>query len=203
VRPATPPRPGAFDVVAIGSSTGGPQALFALLDKIGARLALPILITQHMPPTFTAILAQHLSKVSGAVAAEAKDGEPVVAGRIYVAPGDHHMTVAQDGAVRLISLVQTPPENFCRPAVDPMMRSVAKVYGARALSIILTGMGRDGAAGAAVVAKAGGTVIAQDEATSVVWGMPGATVQATRCDGVLPLPEIGEYLRRAATGAQS
>jgi two-component system chemotaxis response regulator CheB len=202
IRPASPAKAGAFDIVAIGSSTGGPQALFAILDGIGSRLSLPILITQHMPPTFTAILAQHLAKVSGAKAAEAQDGEPVVARRIYVAPGDQHMTVAADGPAKVIRLTQTPPENFCRPAVDPMLRSIAKVYGARTLAIILTGMGRDGAAGAAVIAGAGGTVVAQDEATSVVWGMPGATVQATRCDAVLPLAEIGEYLRRVATGAQ-
>jgi two-component system chemotaxis response regulator CheB len=153
-----------------------------------------------MPPTFTTIMAQHLAKASGATAAEARDGEVVQAKRIYVAPGDYHMTVAEDGPAKVIRLSQDAPENFCRPAVDPMLRSIAKAYGGRALAVILTGMGHDGAKGSLAVANAGGTVIAQDEPSSVVWGMPGAAVQAGACEAVLPLAEIGAYLRRAMGG---
>jgi two-component system, chemotaxis family, protein-glutamate methylesterase/glutaminase len=153
-----------------------------------------------MPPTFTTIMAQHLAKASGAETAEARDGEAVQARRIYVAPGDYHMTVVEDGATRLIRLNQAAPENFCRPAVDPMLRSVAKAYGGHALAVILTGMGQDGAAGSRAIDAAGGSVIAQDEQTSVVWGMPGAAVQTGTCDAVLPLGEIGGYLRRAMGG---
>jgi two-component system chemotaxis response regulator CheB len=120
----------------------------------------------------------------------------VRANRIYVAPGDFHMKVAVENGGKVIRLSKEPPENFCRPAVDPMFRSVAQAYGAGVLAVVLTGMGSDGAKGARVVADAGGSVIAQDEATSVVWGMPGATAAAGVCSAVLPLPEIGTYLRR-------
>ncbi|MBX6323168.1 MAG: chemotaxis protein CheB, partial [Rhodospirillaceae bacterium] len=185
---------------AIGSSTGGPQALLSVLRDIGPALTVPVLITQHMPPTFTTIMARHLATAAGAEAAEARDGEPVRGGRIYVAPGGLHMTVTAEGRDRTIRLDRAPPENFCRPAVDPMLRSVARAYGRRALAVILTGMGRDGTAGARAVAEAGGTVVAQDEPSSVVWGMPGAAVEAGVCDAVLPLAEIGPYLRRAVGG---
>jgi two-component system chemotaxis response regulator CheB len=186
------------EIVAIGSSTGGPQALFKVLGGLGGRTDLPILITQHMPATFTAILAEHIAQASRIPTAEARDGEPVERGRIYVAPGDIHMTVAIEGGQRIIRLVKSAPENFCRPAVDPMLRSVAQVYGARALIVILTGMGSDGQKGSAAVVAAGGSVIAQDEATSVVWGMPGAVARAGLCSAVLPLSEIAPYLRRFA-----
>jgi two-component system chemotaxis response regulator CheB len=193
---------GIAQVIAIGSSTGGPQALLSVLNGIGPSLTLPVLITQHMPPTFTTIMAQHLTKTSGTQASEARDGEAIVPGRIYVAPGDYHMTVAVENGTKVLRLNQRAPENFCRPAVDPMFRSVAEAYGSHALAVILTGMGRDGAAGATAIAAAGGAVVAQDEATSVVWGMPGAAVQAGCVDSVLALPEIGAYLRRAM-GRQS
>ncbi|MFZ5789649.1 MAG: protein-glutamate methylesterase/protein-glutamine glutaminase [Pseudomonadota bacterium] len=186
------------EIVAIGSSTGGPQALFKVLGGLGGRTDLPILITQHMPATFTAILAEHIAQASRIPTAEARDGEPVERGRIYVAPGDIHMTVAIEDGKRVIRLVKSAPENFCRPAVDPMLRSVAQVYGARALIVILTGMGSDGQKGSAAVVAAGGSVIAQDEATSVVWGMPGAVARAGLCSAVLPLSEIAPYLRRFA-----
>ena len=182
-------------VIAIGSSTGGPQALSALLDKLPTGLRLPILITQHMPPTFTTILARHLTKSSGIRAAEAVDGEPVEGGRIYVAPGDFHMIpVAEDGAIRL-RLTQEAPENFCRPSVDPMFRAAARVWGGRAIGIILTGMGQDGLVGGQALIEAGGTLVAQDEKTSVVWGMPGAVAMAGLCSAVLPLPELAHWLR--------
>jgi two-component system chemotaxis response regulator CheB len=184
------------EIIAIGSSTGGPQALLAVLGKFPNSIRLPILITQHMPATFTSILAEHLARASGWACAEAVDGEPVRANRIYVAPGDFHMKVSAEGGGRLIRLTKEPPENFCRPAVDPMFRSVAQVYGAGVLGVVLTGMGSDGAKGARAVVDAGGSIIAQDEATSVVWGMPGAAAAAGVCSAVLPLPEITTYLRR-------
>ena len=151
------------EIIAIGSSTGGPQALFQVLRDIGPNPGVPILITQHMPPTFTKILAEHASRASGLPCKEAEDGEAVERGRVYIAPGDYHMLLNQDS-----------PVNFCRPAVDPMLQSVVELYGSRILTVIMTGMGSDGMLGSQAVVDAGGTVIAQDELTSVVWGMPGA-----------------------------
>ncbi len=195
-------QPGAVrpNVLAIGSSTGGPQALFALFGNLKSDIQQPILITQHMPPTFTTILAEHIARASGRPCAEAKDGEVVASGHIYVAPGDFHMVVEPNKAQRVFRLSNAPPENFCRPAVDPMLRSLAKVFGPRVLSVILTGMGHDGLGGGEAVTKAGGTVIAQDEATSVVWGMPGAVATAGICSAVLPIKELAPYIMRVAQG---
>lgn len=187
------------DVIAIGSSTGGPQALFRLLEDIGSSVDLPILITQHMPPTFTTILAEHISRACGRPCKEACDGDVVEKGSVYVAPGDYHMVV-EAGALKKLRLNQDPPENFCRPAVDPMLRSVANVYGRNVLVVILTGMGSDGTKGAQVVVDSGGVVISQDEASSVVWGMPGAVAQAGLSSAVLPLGELGAQVRRIAQG---
>jgi two-component system, chemotaxis family, protein-glutamate methylesterase/glutaminase len=206
VAPAGPPAPIKLraeakiqpEILAIGSSTGGPQALFKVLGGLGGRADLPILVTQHMPATFTAILAEHIAQASKIPTAEARDGEPVVRGRIYVAPGDIHMTVAIEDGKKVIRLIKSAPENFCRPAVDPMLRSVAAAYGARCMVLILTGMGSDGQKGSSAVVAAGGSVVAQDEASSVVWGMPGAVAKAGLCSAVLPLPEIAPYLRRLA-----
>jgi two-component system chemotaxis response regulator CheB len=186
------------EILAIGSSTGGPQALFALFRQLPATLKQPIFITQHMPATFTTILAEHLTRASGRTAQEGVDGEPIVRGRIYVAPGDFHMKIEAKGTDRIIRLTKEPPENFCRPAVDPMFRSLAQIYGPAVLSVILTGMGSDGAKGGQAVVAAGGTVIAQDEATSVVWGMPGAAAAAGICSAVLPLADIGPQIMRLA-----
>ncbi|UEM04226.1 chemotaxis response regulator protein-glutamate methylesterase [Skermanella rosea] len=187
----TPP-----DIIAIGSSTGGPQALFEVLSHLKGGIRQPILITQHMPATFTTILAEHITRQCGIACAEAKDGEPLVGGRIYLAPGDFHMTLATRGGGTVLSVNKDPPENFCRPAVDPMMRTIAKIYGRRAFAIILTGMGQDGMRGCAELVAAGGIVIAQDEPSSVVWGMPGAVSTAGLCSAVLPLREIGPYIRK-------
>ena len=183
----------------IGSSTGGPPALTAVLEALGkTTISVPILITQHMPPTFTGILAEHLARASGLPAAEGKHGEPITAGRIYVAPGGHHMVV-EGGAVPSIRIDDSPPVNYCKPAVDPLFDSGAQVYGAATLALVLTGMGHDGAEGGRAVAAAGGTVVAQDEASSVVWGMPGATARAGVCSAVLPLDripgQIADYLK--------
>jgi two-component system chemotaxis response regulator CheB len=193
----TAPAFGKFDCLAVGSSTGGPQALFALFRALGRVDRMPVFVTQHMPATFTTILAEHLAQASGMPAAEGKDGEAVVAGRIYVAPGDFHMTVEQQGAGAVVRLNKNAPENFCRPAVDPMLRSITKMYGARTLFVMLTGMGQDGLRGARELVAAGSTVIAQDEATSVVWGMPGAVATAGLCTAVLPLNEIAPYVKKA------
>jgi len=186
-------------ILAIGSSTGGPQALVRLLGELRGALDLPIVVTQHMPKTFTAILAEHLTKASGRACAEAVDGEPIVAGRVYVAPGDQHMEVAPGhGAQPVIRLTRNPPENFCRPAVDPMFRSLAAVYGSKVLAVVLTGMGQDGLDGGKALVQAGANLIAQDEASSVVWGMPGAVANAGLCAAVLPLGEIAAKVRNLA-----
>lgn len=175
----------------IGASTGGPQALFNVLGKLPKPFRLPILITQHMPPTFTKILAEHIQRQTGFQAAEAVDGERVLAGRVYVAPGGLHMTLAGNASQPVISINDAPPVNFCRPAVDPLFTSAAQIYSSACLAIVLTGMGHDGRDGAAEVVAHGGTVIAQDEPTSVVWGMPGAVTQAGLASFVLPLDRIG------------
>lgn len=212
-RPLAAPEPGPIilrrpsavrpRVIVIGSSTGGPPALTAVLQTLGGDGAdVPILITQHMPPTFTGILAEHLARASGRPAAEGQDGEPVTAGRIYVAPGGRHMVV-EPGAVPTIRLTDDPPVNYCRPAVDPLFEAVVKVYGAATLAVVLTGMGHDGAEGARAVAQAGGTVIAQDEASSVVWGMPGATARAGVCSAILPLDRIPGQLSRYLKGIKA
>jgi two-component system chemotaxis response regulator CheB len=184
------------DCIAVGSSTGGPQALFKVFQMLGKVTNLPIFVTQHMPATFTTILAEHLAQAGGMPAAEAKDGEQVAPGRVYVAPGDFHMTVHVEGARKVLRLDKNPPENFCRPAVDPMLRSLAKVYGGKVLTLILTGMGQDGMKGGKEIINAGGVVVAQDEGTSVVWGMPGAVTGAGLCSAVLPLSDIAPFLRK-------
>jgi two-component system, chemotaxis family, protein-glutamate methylesterase/glutaminase len=182
--------------IAIGSSTGGPQALLEVLRDIAPSVKLPILVTQHMPATFTTLLAEHIARATGVPCAEGKDGDPVRSGQIYLAPGDFHMVLERDGTGAVIRLNQDPPENFCRPAVDPMLRSLVKIYGPSLLTIILTGMGSDGQKGATEVVQAGGTIIAQDEATSVVWGMPGAVATSGLCSAVLPVQEIGPSVRK-------
>ncbi len=163
----------------------------------------PILITQHMPATFTTILAEHIGRVASMPCAEAVDGEPVAGGRIYLAPGDHHMSVVTRDGGRFIKLDQGPRENFCRPSVDPMLRSMSAVWGDGVLALILTGMGSDGLGGCRTVVQAGGKVLAQDEATSVVWGMPGAVARAGVCSEILALSEIGPRVARIAGGARN
>ena len=186
------------NVIAIGSSTGGPQALFKVIKDIGAGLPQPIVITQHMPPSFTTILAEHISRQCSVHCVEAQDNQVIEAGCYYVAPGDFHMLLESSGGQTIARLSKTPPENFCRPSVDPMLRSLVPIYGRNILTVILTGMGSDGTRGGEVVVQAGGSVIAQDEATSVVWGMPGSAAMAGICSAVLPVDEIGSYVRRIA-----
>ncbi len=184
------------DLIAIGSSTGGPQALFKVLGGLGGSVPQPILITQHMPATFTSLLAGHIAKVANAPCAEAKDGEPIRPGHIYLAPGDYHMTAEKGESGTVLRLNQAERENYCRPAVDPMLRSLVPLYGSRLLVIILTGMGSDGCKGAQAVVAAGGSVVAQDNETSIVWGMPGAVASAGLCSAVLPLSDIAPYVRK-------
>ena len=189
------------EIIAIGSSTGGPQALFAVLSALKPGLPQPIVITQHMPATFTTILAEHIERASGIPTHEAAEGMALQGGHIYVAPGEFHMTIEAQGGQKIVKLLKTPPENYCRPSVDPMLRSLIKLYARRIFTVILTGMGQDGLRGGEAVVAAGGSVIAQDEATSVVWGMPGAVATAGICSAVLPLAEIAPYIRKVATRA--
>jgi two-component system, chemotaxis family, protein-glutamate methylesterase/glutaminase len=197
--PNTPPR-----VLLIGASTGGPQALNSLVAEIGSVFQrVPVLITQHMPPTFTAVLAEHLSRVAKRPVHEAVDGEEIVAGTVYLAPGGKHMKVTRRDSTAVISIDDGPLVNFCKPAVDPMFTSAAEVWGNKVLALVLTGMGSDGLAGAKMIVAAGGHVLAQDEATSVVWGMPGQVTNAGLCSAVLPLSEIAAKLTRLFTGERS
>ena len=190
-------------VLLIGSSTGGPQALMNLVAGIGPVIdQYPVLITQHMPPTFTTILAEHLTRASGRPAHEAIDGEPVKAGKIYLAPGGRHMRVARSGGNPVITLDDGPQINFCKPAVDPLFASATAVWQAGILAVVLTGMGSDGAQGGKAIVAAGGNVIAQDEATSVVWGMPGAVANAGVCAAVLPLDQIAPKVVRVFSGVR-
>ncbi|NBX74737.1 MAG: chemotaxis response regulator protein-glutamate methylesterase [Alphaproteobacteria bacterium] len=197
------PWPAGFrpEIVAIGSSTGGPQALFNVIKPLAGHLKLPVVITQHMPPAFTTTLADHISKQTGMRCKEAAEGDELKTGEILLAPGGYHMLVRRMGASPAkVTLTQDAPENFCRPAVDPMLRSIVSVFGKNVLTVILTGMGSDGAKGCEVVVKAGGAVLAQDEATSVVWGMPGAVAQTGACSALLPVNDIGPAILKLASG---
>jgi two-component system, chemotaxis family, protein-glutamate methylesterase/glutaminase len=185
----------------VGSSTGGPQALTALFEQLTAAVdRAPVLITQHMPPTFTTVLAEHLRRVCGRDAHEAEHGEPVLAGGLYLAPGGRHMRVVRESNVVKIALDDEPPINFCRPSVDPLFSSAASVWGASVLAVVLTGMGSDGTRGAADIVAAGGSIIAQDESTSVVWGMPRSVAMAGLCSAVLPLDQIAGKIFRLVMG---
>ena len=195
-RPARSVRTGPFGLLVIGCSTGGPDALATVLPQLPADLPVPVLVVQHMPPVFTRLLAQRLDGQSPLSVAEAAAGERVVPGRVLIAPGGFHLVVRRSGMGLVTELTEDPPENFCRPAVDVLFRSAA-ASGERVLAAVLTGMGRDGERGARLVREAGGEVFAQDDVTSVVWGMPGAVVGAGQADRVLPLPEVGAELARA------
>ncbi len=188
----------------IGSSTGGPQALARLIGQISATIErAPVLITQHMPAIFTPVLVEHLTRESGRRISEAEHEEPVVAGKVYVAPGGRHMRVVRGRSGPAIELGDDPPINFCKPSVDALLSSAAKVWGATSLALVLTGMGSDGTRGATDIAAAGGSVIAQDEATSVVWGMPRSVALAGLCSAVLPLSRIGPELNHLFRGARA
>jgi two-component system, chemotaxis family, protein-glutamate methylesterase/glutaminase len=211
--PATPPpsvirrqprlRQGVRAVV-IGTSTGGPRALSVMMPELCKAVTAPILIVQHMPAGFTKPLAESLARQTGRKAEEAVDGEPLEPEKVYIAPGGRHLLIRGTAALPKTGLTDQPPENGCRPAADVLFRSAAAVFGSELIAVIMTGMGQDGTAGLSVVRRAGGYVIAQDEATSVVWGMPGSAVKAGVADEVRPLDQIAraaaELIRRDVPG---
>jgi two-component system chemotaxis response regulator CheB len=183
-------------VLVIGCSTGGPEALARVLPQLPPSLPVPVLLVQHMPPVFTRQFAQRLDRLCQLRVREAVDGVPLQPGTIHLAPGDHHLVVRSTGKGQLTALNQAPPENFCRPAVDPLFRSAVSAYGGAVLAVVLTGMGSDGRSGAAEVREAGGTVLVQDQASSVVWGMPGAVASAGLADEIVPLDRVAEAIQR-------
>jgi two-component system chemotaxis response regulator CheB len=196
-----PVQSGRAEIVAIATSTGGPNALAELFAGLPGDLAAPVVIVQHMPPMFTRLLAERLSAQSSIQVAEGRPGSVLRPGHAWVAPGDFHMTVARDAVQARIHLNQEPPENSCRPAADVLFRSVAQAYGANVLAVVLTGMGQDGLRGCEAIRAAGGQVIVQDEATSVVWGMPGFVTRAGLADRVLPMSLVApEIVRRVRAG---
>ncbi len=184
-----------YSAVAVGVSTGGPMALEKLIPGLPV-LPVPMLIVQHMPPTFTAQLAEHLTRRSKMPVREATQGMDVQPGHIYIAPGNYHLRVRRAGTGVIATLDQEPPENSCRPAVDVLFRSAAQVYGGEVLSVVLTGMGQDGLAGTRVLKAAGASSLVQDRSSSVVWGMPGAVVGAGLADQILPLSAIASEITK-------
>lgn len=186
-------------IVIIGVSTGGPDALARVVPLLPAQLSVPILIAQHMPPIFTSMLATRLTSRSALPVRECVSGEMVSSGCAIIAPGDFHMVVQQEDGVTHLRTHQGPRENFCRPSVDVLFRSVASVYGERTLAVVLTGMGQDGLKGCEMLRAAGARIYVQDEASSVVWGMPGFVAKAGLADKVLPLDQIAAEIVRATT----
>jgi two-component system, chemotaxis family, protein-glutamate methylesterase/glutaminase len=200
-RPAGP-RTERVDVVAIGCSTGGPDALSRVVKALPANLAVPVVVVQHMPPVFTKMFADRLDRTGPLTVVEAANDMPVKPGTVYIAPGDFHLEVLRKGTEVFTKLHTGPPENFCRPAVDVLFRSVAKTYGGATLAIVLTGMGQDGKRGAEQLRGAGAEIVVQDEATSVVWGMPGAVASAGLANAVLPLDDIAHHLITRTAGGR-
>lgn len=195
LRPQRDERP---EILAIGASTGGIHALSQLLGSLPAKVTLPILVTQHLPVSFMEPFVRQLQAASGRPAAVAADGMPILSGRIVVAPGDAHLTLAADRSARLSN---TPVASGCRPSVDPMFESCARLFGGHAMGVVLSGMGRDGAEGAAAITGAGGTILAQDAASSAVWGMPGAVASAGFASAVLPPDKLAARIAAAVEGA--
>lgn len=196
VRLARPVGVQSVEVLCIGSSTGGPNALADVVSTLAKPLSVPVFVVQHMPPVFTRILAERLEKSAGFPCHEAREGQEILPGHLYLAPGGFHLELAREGAKLRARLHEGAPENSCRPAVDVLFRSVAQHYGAGALAVVLTGMGQDGLRGSEAIRERGGRVIAQDEASSVVWGMPGHVAAAGLAEAILPLSHIGPELSR-------
>jgi two-component system chemotaxis response regulator CheB len=185
-----------IDVVAIGTSTGGPNALAAVIPRLAENFPVPIVVVQHMPPVFTRLLSERLNKLAAVKVHEGEAGRVLDPGHVWIAPGGHHMTVARKGRDVVLAMNDDAPENYCRPAVDALFRSVAQVYGPNVLAVVLTGMGADGLRGSQWIREKGGDVIAQDEATSVVWGMPGAVVNAGQAREVYPIETMAAEIGR-------
>ncbi|MGB7586225.1 MAG: chemotaxis response regulator protein-glutamate methylesterase [Terriglobales bacterium] len=185
-----------IEIVAIGTSTGGPNALAEVLPHIPKNLPVPIVVVQHMPPIFTRLLAERLAGQSEIPVSEGVAGVTLIPGHAWIAPGNFHMTVAHAGVHYRLDLNQSPPEHSCRPAVDPLFRSVAEIFHAHVLGVVMTGMGSDGVLGAQHIREAGGEVIIQDEASSVVWGMPGLVYAAGQADAVYPLDHLAPEITR-------
>jgi len=187
------------EIVCVGTSTGGPNALVEVFKQVPADFRLPVLIVQHMPPVFTAMLAERLTALGGLKFHEGAEGQRVEVGHAYIAPGGKHMEVRRMGLNRILHLQEEPPENSCRPAVDVLFRSAVMAYGANILGVVMTGMGKDGLRGCGWIRERGGHVLVQDEASSVVWGMPGYVAQAGLADKIVPLDQLaGEIIRRSA-----
>jgi len=190
-----------IEVLAVASSTGGPNALAEVFGQIPATLSVPVVIVQHMPPMFTRLLAERLTANGRLPFSEAREGDVLTPGRGWIAPGDHHLKVVRAGNEIVLALDRELPENSCRPSADVLFRSIAPVFRDRVLAVVLTGMGQDGLRGCEDIHRAGGQIIVQDEATSVVWSMPGFVAKAGLADSILPLPDIaGEILRRIPAG---
>jgi two-component system, chemotaxis family, protein-glutamate methylesterase/glutaminase len=190
-------RTGPFGILAIGSSTGGPDALARVLPALPGDLSVPVVVVQHMPPLFTRLLAQRLDSHCRLRVMEATEGEEIAPGKVLIAPGGLHLMLRRQGATIVTRLTEDPPENFCRPSVDVLFRSVSSLFGDRVLAAVLTGMGKDGEKGATQIRSIGGEVFAQDETTSVVWGMPGSVAMAGQADRILALDRIGPDLATA------
>jgi len=191
-----------FRLLAVGCSTGGPEALSRFLSGFPADLPVPVVVVQHMPPVFTRQFAARLDRQHKVRVLESAGGETLEPGTVYIAPGDYHLEVQSRGTAVVTRLQQGPPENFCRPAVDVLFRSAAAVFGGDVLGVVLTGMGSDGRRGSEQLVARGSSVLAQDEATSVVWGMPGAVTQAGLAHAVLPLGEIANHLISRTAGGR-
>ncbi len=199
-----PRRPKRIQAVGIGVSTGGPNALQKIIPLLDSGIPVPILAVQHMPPTFTLSLAERLDRDSQVQVEEARDGSIAEPGRMYIAPGGRHMVVRSESGGRSgLGIIDSPPVNSCRPSVDVLFRSMAMVYGGNMLAVILTGMGRDGAAGVGAIRRRGGYCIVQDEATSVVWGMPQAVVEMKDADEILPIDRIARRIMEIVSEGRS
>ncbi len=202
LHPIVAPRyspPTRIDLVAIATSTGGPNALGELMPQFPRGFPVPVVIVQHMPAMFTQLLAARLDTLTPLHVQEGKEGRVLDQGQVWIAPGDYHMTVSRQGTKLVLGLNQEPQENSCRPAADVLFRSVAQSVKANVLAVVLTGMGADGTRGSVAIRDAGGAVIVQDEASSVVWGMPGSVVAAKLADRICPLNAIvPEILRRVS-----
>ena len=195
--PPPPPRSGPIEIVCLGTSTGGPNALAAVFAQLPADFPVPIVLVQHMPPLFTAMLAERLTAHSPVPGREGVEGQLIERGHAYIAPGGRHMEVQRPGIRAVLHLQDGPPENSCRPAVDVLFRSVVAAFGGSVLGVVLTGMGQDGLRGCEIIREKRGHVVVQDEASSVVWGMPGYVAKAGYADRILPLNHIaGEIARR-------